>query len=541
MALIVGNTIANNTGDVLNATSSTGDEVRGLTGNDTIFGGPGRDTLYGNEDSDVIFADSNTNTASGNDSLLGGQGNDTLIGSRFGFGGDSLNGNKGDDVVIASIFAGDRLFGGQDNDTLYGSNNGGSDDLIGNLGNDRIFGGIGDRLFGEAGDDALFGGSGAQTLTGGSGADDFIFQDIVTKAFTAIGIPTVTEGGYGGLDIISDFNSTGSGEGDVIDFRDLAFGASVVAESTSDVNTLGGVRLTVTGSNLDGSSAAQVVIVNDISLNQLLTTNSILVNGNVFNTTTSTLADGKFTFGTLANVGNTVLPGDNIANDIIGTINNDTLVGNGGDDTLSGMVGNDSIDGGAGADRLIGGTGTDTLTGGTGYDTFVFNRFSEGVDTITDFNFATPIPSGDVFDALGGPVFLQVGGVPTGEVINVGLAFGGSNLGRPVGSVYLANFVGGLNAGTYNGGANLATPAGGFDYATGFGSPTALFASGGAQGSTAPLFNYQQANNRGAFYYDQVGGGLFYDSDGPGTGAIFEKFAQLNPSGFSTAPLLQII
>jgi len=37
MALIVGNTSANNTGDVLNATSSTGDEVRGLTGNDTIY------------------------------------------------------------------------------------------------------------------------------------------------------------------------------------------------------------------------------------------------------------------------------------------------------------------------------------------------------------------------------------------------------------------------------------------------------------------------------------------------------------------------
>lgn len=540
MALIVGNTIANNTGDVLNATSSTGDEVRGLTGNDTIFGGPGRDTLYGNEDSDVIFADSNTNTASGNDSLLGGQGNDTLIGSRFGFGGDSLNGNKGDDVVIASIFAGDRLFGGQDNDTLYGSNNGGSDDLIGNLGNDRIFGGIGDRLFGEAGDDALFGGSGAQTLTGGSGADDFIFQDIVTKAFTAIGIPTVTEGGYGGLDIISDFNSTGSGEGDVIDFRDLAFGASVVAESTSDVNTLGGVRLTVTGSNLDGSSAAQVVIVNDISLNQLLTTNSILVNGNVFNTTTSTLADGKFTFGTLANVGNTVLPGDNIANDIIGTINNDTLVGNGGDDTLSGMVGNDSLFGGSDNDRLIGGTGTDTLTGGTGYDTFVFNRFSEGVDTITDFNFTTGVNATVAAAFFPNPV-----GLPGGEVIEVGLAFGGVNLGRPVGSVYVADLAGNVSfagPGTYSNGALI--PNSGFgvsDYLASAGAPSAVFASGGAQGSSLGFSAYQQANSRGAFYFDQVGGGLFYDSDGPGTGAIFEKFAQLSPTGFGTAPLLQII
>jgi len=265
----------------------------------------------------------------------------------------------------------------------------------------------------------------------------------------------------------------------------------------------------------------------------LLTTNSILVNGNVFNTTTSTLADGKFTFGTLANVGNTVLPGNNVANDIIGTINNDTLVGNGGNDTLSGMAGNDSLFGGSDNDRLIGGTGTDTLTGGTGIDTFTINRFSEGVDTITDYNRA--IFNLTLAEATG---FFYT----NGEIVEVGLSFGGSNLGRPVGAVYVAGALG--SNGTYSNGVNITGFGGPFDYLASIGTPSNVFSTGGAQGSVGsiPDGDYQQANNRGAFYYDQQGGGLYYDSDGPGTGAIFELFAQA-PAGFilGGAPALQII
>jgi Ca2+-binding RTX toxin-like protein len=68
-----------------------------------------------------------------------------------------------------------------------------------------------------------------------------------------------------------------------------------------------------------------------------------------------------------------------------------TLRGAGGNDTLTGGTGNDTLIGFAGADSLTGGTGADSLTGGTGADTFVFNNFSEGIDTIADFTVADDV------------------------------------------------------------------------------------------------------------------------------------------------------
>lgn len=57
------------------------------------------------------------------------------------------------------------------------------------------------------------------------------------------------------------------------------------------------------------------------------------------------------------------------AQDLAGTVGNDTLVGGAGNDTLRGGDGNDLLLGGAGDDLLIGGTGDDTLVGGAGLDT----------------------------------------------------------------------------------------------------------------------------------------------------------------------------
>ncbi len=90
------------------------------------------------------------------------------------------------------------------------------------------------------------------------------------------------------------------------------------------------------------------------------------------------------------------------------SISNNTLNGGTGDDNLnaSNSKGNNLLDGGAGNDYisassafgkntiyggsgndiLIGGFGNDTLYGGTGTDTFVFNSYSQGVDSIYDFN-----------------------------------------------------------------------------------------------------------------------------------------------------------
>jgi Ca2+-binding RTX toxin-like protein len=65
---------------------------------------------------------------------------------------------------------------------------------------------------------------------------------------------------------------------------------------------------------------------------------------------------------------------------------NDSITGSAFDDTLAGFDGNDTLSGGRRFDVLIGGNGADTLTGGNRNDTFLYNKPSEGGDTITDFS-----------------------------------------------------------------------------------------------------------------------------------------------------------
>ena len=95
----------------------------------------------------------------------------------------------------------------------------------------------------------------------------------------------------------------------------------------------------------------------------------------------------------------------NIEN-IVGTTHNDTLIGNGG------------------ANVITGGTGWDILTGNGGSDTFVYLSFSEGGDTITDFN-----PSQDSFNisaaGFGGGLVADV--LPSLTASNTGVFVSGAN------------------------------------------------------------------------------------------------------------------
>ena len=65
----------------------------------------------------------------------------------------------------------------------------------------------------------------------------------------------------------------------------------------------------------------------------------------------------------------TTVTGTSLHEDILGSVNADTLTGNGGDDLLKGEAGNDSLHGGHGFDTLEGGAGDDSLDGGIGTDT----------------------------------------------------------------------------------------------------------------------------------------------------------------------------
>ena len=95
------------------------------------------------------------------------------------------------------------------------------------------------------------------------------------------------------------------------------------------------------------------------------------------------------------------LDGDNV---MMGTNVNDSLVGTDGIDIIRGGLGNDVISGGAGGDLIQGGAGNDTLTGGGGADIFEWKLADKGangapaIDTITDFNAATPGAGGDMLD-----------------------------------------------------------------------------------------------------------------------------------------------
>lgn len=64
--------------------------------------------------------------------------------------------------------------------------------------------------------------------------------------------------------------------------------------------------------------------------------------------------------------------GDDSANSLDGTTQEDFLIGRGGNDVIDGDAGDDGLHGGAGDDILIGGTGDDRIVGGDGTDHAVY-------------------------------------------------------------------------------------------------------------------------------------------------------------------------
>lgn len=148
--------------------SSTGDEIAGLGGNDTLKGGLGDDTYFVENKGDVVtegsnagydgvFTDLTSYTLSANVELLAGI-------SALGL---ALTGNALDNYI-----AGDR-----GNDTLKGAD----------------------------GNDALNGGIGNDVLTGGAGIDQFYF----VSPLSASNVDTITD--FNPLDDWIDLENTGTG------------------------------------------------------------------------------------------------------------------------------------------------------------------------------------------------------------------------------------------------------------------------------------------------------------------------------------------
>jgi Ca2+-binding RTX toxin-like protein len=153
-------------------------DIKGGTGNDTLYAGPGRNVAF--------YGEGGADTAD-----FGGFGQSAKIylnkaGGTKKSGGASLTYLLGEDVENANgtsfddyIYGNDRnnvLRGGAGYDYVEGA--GGNDTIYGGDHSDTLAGGLGnDRIYGEGGNDRLLSGGGIDLLYGGSGEDRFFAKD----------------------------------------------------------------------------------------------------------------------------------------------------------------------------------------------------------------------------------------------------------------------------------------------------------------------------------------------------------------------------
>ncbi|NJL64051.1 MAG: calcium-binding protein [Methylacidiphilales bacterium] len=346
----------------VNNSDTSDDTVLTGAGDDTVDAGKGNDIVFGQKGNDKIWG------KEGNDYLLGGEGDDYLNGGDGkdyldgGTGADTLEGGNGDDIYIVDN-VNDKIIDspgtgietvkasldwdlkdGSGLDHLYltdnaiqGIGNNLNNKIYGNSQNNILEGKNGkDELSGFDGNDNIYGGSGDDKLDGGSG-DDYLNggdgNDILDGGF---GGADTLEGGYGNdIYIVDNVND------------------KIIDSPQTGIETVKASLDWTLGAGLD---------------------NLIL----------SQYADG-FEDSDFSNLNGT---GNNLNNTITGNGGKNILEGLSGNDTLKGNSGDDTLLGGDGNDFIFGGKGADSLTGGFGADTFVFESFSEGIDTIADFNYS---------------------------------------------------------------------------------------------------------------------------------------------------------
>jgi Ca2+-binding RTX toxin-like protein len=406
---------------------------------------------------DLTAGESLTVTNGDNTALtvLGGGFNDTVTSSG---GNDSIVGNAGADSLKAGDGA-DTIEGGAGADALWGE--GGLDSIDGGAGNDVIHvaddahfktsGGV-ETVNGGAGTDTLnFAEADALTLTAPELSKLYSIEKITltgsTTASLTFGNETFTNLGNSSLQITTTTgNSTTAIDGSavtngsflVIDDNTNANNDSITGGSGDDIFRVGDTFLAVTDSFNGNAGTDTIQLDNDDAVTASLDFDLIrnveqltiyTVDGVSAGLATVTLgaaaADstntgtsyGSFTFDFTGNtVGGVLLNNDNTndikynftiiggtaADDLAGSLGNDTisgggtttgdvLEGNGGNDSITGNSGADAIDGGAGNDILAGGAGNDTIKGAGGND--IING-GDGVDTIDGEGGADTITSG---------------------------------------------------------------------------------------------------------------------------------------------------
>jgi Ca2+-binding RTX toxin-like protein len=398
---------------VISITVTTGVDVTGTTGNDTINSSTGGDIFHG---------------SLGDDSLNGGAGRDQFTyASNASIGADTIDGGSqtgpaSDQLIIgftgladfsaASIastgntsiefldlsFAGNHnvLFngaqfggGGLSSSLQVQGNNSGTDSITFNDASSLNLNGMQFTVWNDAVDRITINGStGGDSLTGSVQSDSIIG-----------GAGSDTIAGGAGDDIID-----GGGDADVLSYFSAATGL---------VMTLGAASGTITVAGL-----------------------------------------GTDTYTSIEGIG-----GSNTGNDTLtGNAQNNIFLGYGGNDTLGGFGGSDTLDGGDGSDYLYGGLDGDSLDGGTGIDVLIGE---DGDDTMNggtnDDYLYSGIGNNSMSGGSGTNVFISEGTADTmtsGDDSNFYYRYG-TGTSSTTGGTGVDQFIGGLAVSndTFNGGA----------------------------------------------------------------------------------------
>lgn len=350
----------------------------------------GIEQIDGSELNDTITADSTgmeLQGRGGDDTLTGGSGADSLVG---GTGADLLDGGSGDDTII----------GGAGADTISGGGSGGNNYTQVTNGN-VLTGTSGEDAFswaGGSGNSATIKFNNSPDAGDGDGVADFV---VVTTTDTAgtltigdfdIGTDKIyLQEGWSGLStssmtgFVSYTVTYANGNHQTFDiYHDGSTTPSTAAIFSTDTPPSGGPD---GNDSLSGGDDADTFLISDnfgtdtivggeggvdadtIDLSNLNDAVTVSYSGNG----SGTISDGNGNSIEFSEI-EAIIYGDGANTiDASNATGGMTIDGAGGEDSIEGSSQNDSLTGGSGADTLDGGLGTDTLSGGDDSDVFVAN------------------------------------------------------------------------------------------------------------------------------------------------------------------------
>lgn len=413
-SLTGGFTIANGV-EIENALGGDGDDtivgnaldnvLDGGDGDDDLSGGNGNDTLNGNAGNDTLDGGAGDDTLDGGtgvDVIDGGDGTDTLVvraqagtpsayvdfrtnvyNDQTGSGLESVTNIENATVYLAShstLFgnAGDNrlevvdgtatMFGGEGNDTLIVRSAFGSSTLTGENGNDTLIGG--------GGNDRLNGGDGVDHIDGGAGIDTWERYPLEAEGTVQIDLLTgvVADDGDGNAETVANIENIDIGytvnsellgtHGDNVIFA-RGNGHTIFGRSGDDEINVGAAG------DFDGGNGNDTLVFGGTwaARDGFLRTGGLHISLDE-----NTIYDDGFGFsGTVIRIENIIIEGgDDFADDLTGSNDDNILDGSDGNDFLNGLGGDDTLIGGTGDDRLAGGRGIDSYSGGDGFDEIIF-------------------------------------------------------------------------------------------------------------------------------------------------------------------------